>query len=262
MAIPILMYHSIDVDCSAKYARWMVTPDRLEAQLVSFLDRGYRFLTVSELASARERGANDKLAAITFDDGLADFASGAMPVLERLGVPATLFVATGYVGATARWLTDLDEGARPMLSRDDLRALSRSGVECGAHSHTHPQLDLLDDVRANREICTSRDRLGDWMGEAPKSFAYPHGYSTRTVRAMVSRAGFDAACRVAHALSDEFEDRYALSRIIMTQDIDALTLDTILAGSDIPLTPPNDSIPIRAWRMVRQIKSMSARINQ
>lgn len=259
MAVPILMYHSIGDECSASYRRWMVSPDRLEEQLAAVRALGYRFVTVGELARIRTRRnwGRERLAAVTFDDGLADFASGAMPVLERLGVPATLFITTGYVGETARWLASLGEGGRPMLNKSDIKALARSGIECGAHSHTHAQLDLLDVATAAHEIITSRDLLGGWLGSMPVSFAYPHGYCTPAVRAAVAQAGFSSACRVAHALSDRNEDPYALARMIMTEDIDEPLLEKLIGGQGIDRSPPSDSFPIRAWRMVRRVHNLA-----
>ncbi|WMT91289.1 polysaccharide deacetylase family protein [Pelagibacterium sp. H642] len=259
MTVPILMYHSIGNDCSAGYRRWMVTPDRLESQLRAVRSLGYRFVTIRELAHIRRNGGlyGHRLAVVTFDDGLADFLSGAVPVLERLGVPATLFVTTGYVGETARWLAGLGEGDRPMLAKSDIQALARSGIECGAHSHTHPQLDLLDPAAASREVLTSRDLLGDWLGSMPRSFAYPHGYYTQAVREIVAQAGFSSACRVAHALSRREEDPYALARIIMTERIDQPALERMLRGQEIGYAPPSDSLPIRAWRLVRRIQGLA-----
>lgn len=257
MPIPILMYHSIGEDCAPAYRRWMVTPKRFEAQLKTLMAHGYRFVTMSELIKIRSDTfrVSEPIAAITFDDGLADFASGAVPVLERLGIPATLFVATGYIGETARWLADLDEGNRPMLSKADLRALAGSGIECGGHTHTHPQLDLLDESAVAYEVTTSRNLLSDWLGQAPISFAYPHGYSTQRVRDIVARAGFLSACRVAHALSALDENPYALSRIIATEDVDEAHLERMLDGSDIRTAPPLDSVPIRVWRLFRWVQS-------
>lgn len=258
MIVPILCYHSVGEDGARAYRRWMVSPDRLERQLRAIRALGYQLVTVRELLRIRASGNRDgaRIAVLTFDDGLADFASGAVPVLDRLGISATLFVATGYIGKTAQWLADLGEGNRPMLGISDLQSLSRHGFECGAHTHTHPQLDLLDIDDATAEIQTSRDLLGDWLGETPLSFAYPHGYSTRLIRNAVTQAGFSSACRVAHALSDMDEDCFALSRIVMTEDIDEPALEQMFAGS-IAMAPPSDSLLIRAWRQVRRIRKVN-----
>jgi peptidoglycan/xylan/chitin deacetylase (PgdA/CDA1 family) len=43
------------------------------------------------------------MVALTFDDGYQDFIEHAMPELERLGIPATLFVATGVIGQSYWW---------------------------------------------------------------------------------------------------------------------------------------------------------------
>ncbi|NBC48490.1 MAG: polysaccharide deacetylase family protein [Gammaproteobacteria bacterium] len=57
--------------------------------------------TVLPLSDAVERLAQGTLparaACITFDDGYADNATVALPVLRELGLPATFFVATGYL---------------------------------------------------------------------------------------------------------------------------------------------------------------------
>lgn len=263
MSVPILCYHSVGEDCASAYRRWIVSPGQLERQLRAIRTLGYRIITVRELMQIRADGNRDgaRVAVLTFDDGLADFASGAVPVLDRLGLLATLFVATGYVGETARWLSDIDEGNRPMLSLADLRVLSRHGIECGAHTHTHPQLDLLDTAEAAAEIETSRDRLADWLGTRPISFAYPHGYSTRAIRGAVAQAGFSSACRVAHALSDMDEDRFAMSRVIMTEDLDEAMLEEMFAGG-LAMSPPNDSLPIRAWRLVRRIRGGNTNVQR
>src|SRR5690606_25141007 len=137
--VPILMYHSVDERCAPAYRRWTVSPERFAGHLSVLRDRGYVPLTLAELVRRRQSGSlPDNAVAITFDDGLADFGRHALPLLERFGFASTLFVTTGYVGATARWLAELGEGERPMLTWDEIAALPQRNVEVGAHTHTHP----------------------------------------------------------------------------------------------------------------------------
>ncbi len=53
------------------------------------------------LAEPARRGVRD-VAAVTFDDGYADLVEHALPVLQALRVPATVFVPTGYIGTSRR----------------------------------------------------------------------------------------------------------------------------------------------------------------
>jgi peptidoglycan/xylan/chitin deacetylase (PgdA/CDA1 family) len=60
-----------------------------------------------DLPAALEREAGARVpVAVTFDDGYADNLQEALPVLERYGVPATFFIATGGVQARAEFWWD------------------------------------------------------------------------------------------------------------------------------------------------------------
>jgi peptidoglycan/xylan/chitin deacetylase (PgdA/CDA1 family) len=66
---------------------------------MAFVARTYRVLPVEQLAERAGRGVLPRNAlAITFDDGYRDNLTHAAPVLARYGLPATIFLATGFIG--------------------------------------------------------------------------------------------------------------------------------------------------------------------
>ena len=61
---------------------------------------GYRSATLEEWRDARQinRALPGRAVVLTFDDGYADFETAALPLLERYGFAATVFVVTGVSG--------------------------------------------------------------------------------------------------------------------------------------------------------------------
>lgn len=253
--IPILMYHSIDIQRAGPYRRWVVSPERFHQHMAVLAAGRYRPLTMRAVADCLLglHPLPKRSVAITFDDGLRDFASGAVPVLEYFGYASTLFVVADRVGKTANWLAPLGQGERAMLNWDELRQLTMRGVEIGAHTMSHPQLDILRNMVARQQIIESKAVLERELRCPVHSFAYPHGYATPAIRALVAAAGFHSACRVGHALSATSEDRFALSRIIMTEDIGADGLHALLEGHGLPVAPAADRLVSAGWRWVRRI---------
>ena len=60
----------------------------------------------------RERTLPANAACITFDDGYADNATVALPILQRVGIPATFFVATGFLDGGRMWNDTVIEAVR------------------------------------------------------------------------------------------------------------------------------------------------------
>ncbi len=95
------------------YHRVLAHPDPLRpgeptvetfAWQMEVLARLCHVLPLSEaVARLREGTLPARAAAVTFDDGYADNLELAAPVLERLGLPATLFVATGFLDGGIMW---------------------------------------------------------------------------------------------------------------------------------------------------------------
>jgi peptidoglycan/xylan/chitin deacetylase (PgdA/CDA1 family) len=106
---------------------------------------------------------------VTFDDGTDDFVGEALPLLCRHGIPATLYVATAFVGGQFPW------GA-PAISWAGLQdALDTGLVTIGSHTHNHRVMDKADVEAARDEAVRSIGAIEDALGVRPTHFAYPKG---------------------------------------------------------------------------------------
>lgn len=253
--IPILMYHSIAEDAGPQFKEFTVPPSLFERQMAYLSAQGYTALTVSQFTyictHQRER-LPAKPVVITFDDAFLDFYTEALPVLNRYGLSATLYIPTAYVGGTSRWMEDKGEGSRPILSWEQLREIRDSGIECGAHTHSHPQLDLLPLAQAKKEITLSKRLLEEHLGETVSSIAYPYGYHTAAVKKLVREAGYTSACAVKNALSMPTTDPFALARVLVDPDTEVDAFAALLAGHNRRITLATYTRPlVPAWRLVR-----------
>ena len=248
--IPILMYHSIADHAAPKFRQFAVSPALFAEHMAYLRQANYTSLTVTQFvnACAQERTGDHKgphptststpaptiyerPVIITFDDGFADFYSAALPVLKQHGFTATLYVVTAFLDGTSKWLWREGEAQRPMLTWEQLAEISACGIECGAHSHRHPQLDLLTTAAAQEEIVGSKQILEERLGKAVHSFAYPFGYHNAAVRRQVRAAGYTSACAVAYRVSSMADDPFMLGRLVIDGRTSVETLAALLEGS-------------------------------
>jgi peptidoglycan/xylan/chitin deacetylase (PgdA/CDA1 family) len=119
-----------------------------------------------------------------------DNHSNLLPILREYGVPASVYVTTGLIGQPNPWMKP---GTSRMMVEDELRDLHAAGVELGAHTVTHPNLEELGYDECLREMAESRDFLRELIGAPVRTFAYPFcKYGDDAVRA-ARDAGFEAA---------------------------------------------------------------------
>lgn len=203
-------YHGVDVvPPTADPENLCVAPARFRAQLELLLDAGFEVVTVAELAERAAGGPPPPgLASLSFDDGLEDNHRVVLPLLRELGLSATVYVVTGYIGQPNPWIA----GARYM-TEDELRDLQRAGFELGAHSVSHPNLAALDAAACEREVADSVAAVAAIAGEPVRTFAYPFCSYSEPARASVRRAGLLAAvtCEGRGGF-----DPYALRRAVVT----------------------------------------------
>jgi peptidoglycan/xylan/chitin deacetylase (PgdA/CDA1 family) len=260
ITVPILMYHSISNEATRRFRQFTVPPALFAEHMHYLYRQAYTPIPVTRLVEALFAGEcaraelPERPVVITFDDGFADFFSKALPILTGYGFTATLYIATAYVNGTSRWLQREGEAARPMVSWEQVAEISAQGIEIGAHSHHHFQLDTLPHAAAREEIGQSKRILEEHLEVEVRGFAYPFGYSSPRVRQLVRDAGFTSACAVKHALSSETSDPFALARLM----VDALTgvdaFATLLrTGRNVsPLTTAYQRARTPIWQVARR----------
>lgn len=202
--VRILYYHRISNDRD----ELAVSPKRFREQMEWLARTGYRGVdTIAAL------DASGPVVGLNFDDGYADVAEHALPVLRELGFHATVFVATGVTSGTARfsWY-----GARqpPLLTWEEIRTLDGEGpFRFEPHTITHRNLLELSDEEADREIVGSAEELTERLGRAARVFCYPAGLYGERERRIVRGHGLLAAVSCEPGVNDSRTDRFALRRI-------------------------------------------------
>lgn len=244
--VPILLWHAIGpVDGDP----FRVEQAAYERHLDLVRATGRTPLTATELAQALA-GRRPLPAApvlLTFDDGFADLADVSVPALLDRGLRATVFATSGFLGRPGY----LDAAA--------LRAISGADVEIGAHSVTHPHLDVLSPRQAREEIVRSRRDVEDVLGVAVTSFAYPHGSHSRRTRALVAAAGYSTAHAVKNALSHADDDVFAVARYTVHAGTTDDQVAAVLAGRGAPLSWPGERLRTRGYRLVRRYRWAAGR---
>jgi peptidoglycan/xylan/chitin deacetylase (PgdA/CDA1 family) len=102
----ILMYHRIAQDSFDPWGE-AVAPDRFREQL-EWLAANRTLLCLADFAERHRRETLPcEAIAITFDDGYACIADTAAPLLEEVGVPATVFVSPEIIRIGSFWWQEL-----------------------------------------------------------------------------------------------------------------------------------------------------------
>lgn len=182
----ILTYHSV----ASNGDFFSVNPDSFRQQM-DYLRKNYSVLSLAEISNfVKTKGKMPKKSvSITFDDGYHDFYVAAYPYLKKHKLPASVFVATKYVGET--W--PLSKNGSRMLLWKEILEISRNNIEIGAHTVTHPDLKEKELEEARFEIIESKKEIEKHLNKKVGFFSYPFGRCTQQTIAVVKDCGFEGA---------------------------------------------------------------------
>ena len=162
--LSILIYHRVPA------APDEMMPGEVDASVFSeqmaLLASAFNVLPLDEAVQRLARGGLPARAAcITFDDGYADNHDVALPILKRIGIPATFFVATGFLDGGRMWndtiietirrieapvleLTGLGLDAYPLHSIEERRASAQRLLTKIKHRPPIERRELVDRIAA------------------------------------------------------------------------------------------------------------------
>jgi peptidoglycan/xylan/chitin deacetylase (PgdA/CDA1 family) len=242
VTVAVLLYHGIGDDAGPAHRQWAMPVATFRSHLAALADAGATFVPLSDVVAALAHGRPlpPQAVVLTFDDGFA----GSCAEIGRLaadGIPTTLYVTTGWIGrpATAGWA--------------DLAALPPGTV--GAHGVTHRRLDELAGPEVWAEVSGAKSTIEDRVGHPCVTFAYPHGNLSPLVRAAVVKAGYTSAAAVRNALSHAGDDRFAIARLTVTEDMPLSRLVDATAGRGTPVAPDGERMRTRIYRTYRRSRA-------
>jgi peptidoglycan/xylan/chitin deacetylase (PgdA/CDA1 family) len=154
---------------------------------------------------------------MSFDDGLKNIVTNALPILRERAIPAIMFVATEVTTDPARFphLQRFQDTAPAFehATWADLELARAQGFEVGSHTATHARLSEISgsEQRLEDEIAGSKHMLQRMLGTSDY-IAWPYGtradVDDRAI-AMIEKAGYEACFgafrgQIVHAVTDRF----------------------------------------------------------
>lgn len=174
--------------------------DVFSGQLAALERWGATVLPLAEAMTRRAAGRlPDRAVVLTFDDGYASVLETAWPLLQRRGLPATLFVVSDYLDGTRRFPWDAAEQRAEhtrLATADQVVAAAADGLDIGSHTVSHRWLPHLDADEVKRELVDSRTALEALVERAITAAAYPMGGWNPAVRDAAAAAGYTAGITV------------------------------------------------------------------
>ncbi len=139
---------------------------------------------------------------ITFDDGWKNQFTRALPVLEKYDLKGTFYI----ISRMPNYMLHEGEGR---MSQEEILDLQNRGHEIGAHSQTHPHLQISMPWKVRKEVRGSKKDLEN-RGLKIETFCYPYGRRNWFVDRVVASSGFAGARLADGKYNTKATDRFHL----------------------------------------------------
>jgi len=216
-AVPVLCYHQIRdlTPQDGPQTRSLTCPPALlERHLRSLTSAGMQPVSSPQLADHVEFGSPlpSRPVVISFDDASEGHFANALPILQRLSMPATFFVMT-VVLDKPNW-----------LSREQVRLLDAAGMTIGVHTWDHHPVPGYTGNDWATQLERPKADLEQIVGHGLDLFAYPYGQWSVEALPHVQEAGYRAAFQLKDKPPDPQQPLLTLRRTLITSNVDEQSL--------------------------------------
>jgi peptidoglycan/xylan/chitin deacetylase (PgdA/CDA1 family) len=213
----VLMYHRVGAARNAWEGRYAISPQRFEAHMFALARQGFRAVSVEVLSDWLDGGSALPAGAfvLTFDDGFRGVREHALPILEQLRWPFTVFLVSNQIDGEDVWTraSNPDGMTYPLLSADEVLDMQHRGVSFHSHTCSHASLPSLDDERLRLELVESRAALQQLLGHQVAYLAYPFGHLDERVTTAARGAGYRIAFSTQPGFNRRDVDQFRIRRI-------------------------------------------------
>ena len=203
----ILMYHRVVAPVPGFAPPFYnVEPKHFSEQLTGLLEHRFEFWPLSRVLAAAQRSEPlpPRVVVLTFDDAYGNVYTQAWPILKRLGLPATVFLATAYLDSDEPFPFDPwglahrgrvpTETYRPLKTAECSEMAESGLIEIGSHTHTHQDFRGQPDF-FRADVSQSVDLLRDRFATDHMMFCFPWGgVHNGFASDELARAAQDAGC--------------------------------------------------------------------
>lgn len=216
----ILIYHRVHAESDPMFPT-EPTPETFRWQMELLAAHASPLSLAEGAGRLRDGTLPPRAVAVTFDDGYADNADVAAPILREVGVPATFFVSTGFLDGGRMWNDTVIESVRNAQGQFmDLRVMGlgeRESVSGWTERRAVAQRAI---AAIKHRPQAERQRLADTLASQvgvtlPDSLMM----SSEQVRGL-SQAGFEiGAHTVSHPILHLLDESGARSEVVESRRV-------------------------------------------
>jgi peptidoglycan/xylan/chitin deacetylase (PgdA/CDA1 family) len=236
VTLSILMYHKVNDQPDNPTT---VPVAVFDEQLERLAELGYNVVDLDAVLDHYTTGKPlpEKAVLITFDDGYRDTLENALPVLQKHGYPAVIFIPVAYMEDHTPLPHEthlIERGMRnPTLDWNLMRELDASGVRVESHGIAHRPLAEVTLDEAVREIAVSKLKLEEQLGRPVRAYAYVKGSEAHfhpVHESILKQAGYEIAFTSISRANGVGTNPFRLGRYNV-EPYPERTFDLVLSGA-------------------------------